>query len=190
MSAVLKKRPVFCVAVGATALLLAGCGSAHQTVAGHRYNVPPSNMIFENHIPFFRPESENDGFIFVLNPEAEPSQQRTVVVEDLDGVCRRSNGGGYVSRTICGAQKIEWKGRGWRRKGDDTFWTYNPDTPEGENAPFVSCHGMQIEGHSGLCSAVMDLDDLVLTINLNDDELPTLEEKYERAASLLRSWKI
>jgi len=49
---------------------------------------------------------------------------------------------------------------------------------------------MEIKGHSGLCSAVLDLGDLVVTISLNDDELPALEEIYERAASLLRSWEV
>lgn len=190
MSAARRTLSAFGVAFGATALTLGGCANAQQQVAGHRYNVPPANLIPQSDYPFFLPKPEDEGFIFILNPQAELRQQRSVLVEDRESVCIRANGGGYVSRTICGAQRVEWKGHGWRRKGDDTWWTYSPDTPAGVNAPFVSCHKMQIEGHSGLCSAVLDFGDLVLTISLNDEELPALEETYERAASLLRSWEV
>jgi hypothetical protein len=190
MSAAPNTLSAFNSAVGATALLLGGCANAEQQVGGHRYNVPPANLIAKSDYPFFLPKSDDEGFIFILNPQAELRQQRSVLIQNRESVCIRANGGGSVSRTICGEQSVEWKGHAWRRKGDDTFWTYSPATPAGANAPFVSCHKMEIEGHSGLCSAVLELGDLVLTISLNDDELPALEETYERAASLLRSWEV
>ena len=182
--------PAFSFAFCATALLIGGCANAQQQIAGHRYNVPDANLIPTSAYPFFLSRSKDAGFIFYLNPQAKLGQRRTVLVEEQETVCTRANGGGYVSRTICGPQKIEWQGLGWLRKGDDVFWTYSPDTPAGANAPFVSCHKPEIKGHSGLCHATLAFEDLVLTISLDDDELPTLEATYQRAVSLLRSWEV
>ena len=117
-------------------------------------------------------------------------KKRTVLVQGREAVCARANGSGYVSRTICDPQSIDWQGHGWVRNGDDTFWTYSPDTPSGADLHFVSCHRMKIEGHPGLCKATLALDDLVLTISLDDDELPALAGTYESAASMLRSWEV
>lgn len=189
MSTARGRPSAFSFLVGATALFLAGCTDGQQQVAGHRYDVPVANLIAANSNPFFLPKSKDDGFIFILNPQAALRQQRTVLVQDREGVCRRANGGGYVSRTICGPNKVEWQGYEWLRNGDDTFWTYSPNTSSEANAPFVSCFKMQLEGHPGLCSATLGLDDLVLTIGLNDDELSALEATYQRAVSMLRSWE-
>jgi hypothetical protein len=177
-------------AAATTVLLLAGCANAQQRVAGHRFNVPAANLIPKSDYPFLLPKSQDEGFIFILNPQAELRQRRSVLVQERETVCARANGGGHVSRTICGPRKIEWQNHGWVRKGDETFWTYSPDTPSGVDAPFVSCHRMQIEGHPGLCNATLVLGDLVLTISLDDDELPALEDTYENAASLLRLWEV
>lgn len=189
MSAARPRLSAFSVVVGATALLSASCTNGQQQVSGHRYDVPVANLIPDSSYPFFLPRPTDDGFIFILNPKADLRQQRTVLVEDRATVCRRANGDGNVSKTICGPNIIEWQGHEWLRRGDDTFWTYSPKTSSGANAPFVSCFKMEIEGHPGLCSATLDLDDLVLTIGLNDDELPALEATYQRAVLMLSSWE-
>lgn len=190
MSATSHTLPAFRLTFGAMALLLSGCANAPEKVAGHQFDVPDVNLIPKSDYPFFLPKSEDEAFIFILNPGAELRQQRTVLVQGRDELCARANGGGYVSQTICGSRDVKWKGQRWLKAGDDTFWTYSPDTPSGSKAPFVSCHKMQIEGHPGLCTAALALGDLVLTISLNDDELPALDATYQRAATLLRSWEI
>lgn len=190
MSAALRPLSTLTIAVGAMALFLSGCANAQQQVANHRYEVPPANLVPKSDYPFFLPKSDEEGFIFTLNPEAELRQQRSVLVQNRERVCARANGAGYVSRTVCGPREIAWRGHGWRKAGDETWWTYSPDTPVRGDAPFVSCHKMQIEGHTGLCSATLGLGDLLLTISLNDDELPKLEMTYQRAVSLLRSWEV
>jgi hypothetical protein len=189
MTAARRTLSPFSFAVGATALLLAGCADAQQQVAGHLYDVPSANLISKSAYPFFLPKSQDGEFIFILNPEAELRQQRTVLVQEREAVCARTKGAGYIFGTICGPEQVEWKGHGWRRKGDETFWTYSPDTSSNADAPFISCHRMEIEGHPGLCSATLPLDGLVLTIGLNDDELSGIEATYQRAASMLRSWE-
>ncbi len=190
MIAEFKLWPYSCLAISATALILSGCANPQQQVAGHQYEVPDANLISKSDYPFFLPESENEAFIFILNPEAELREQRTVLVEGRDDVCARANGAGYVSQTICGSQEVVWKDQRWRKTGDDTFWNYSLDTPEAPKAPLVSCHKMEVEGHSGLCHATLSLGDLALTISLNDDELPEIETTYERAATMLRSWEV
>lgn len=190
MTAARRTLSALSYAVGTTAMLLAGCANAHQLVAGHRFNVPSANLIPKSDYPFFLPKSQDEGFIFILNPQAELRQQRTVLVQGREAVCARANGGGYVSQTICDSRSTEWQGHGWVRNGDDTFWTYSPDTPSGADLHFVSCHRMEIEGHPGLCKATLALDDLVLTISLDDDELPALAGTYESAASMLRFWEV
>lgn len=189
MTAARRTLSPFSFAAGATVLLVAGCADAQQQVAGHFYHVPSANLVSKSAYPFFLPKSQDDGFIFILNPEAELRQQRTVLVQEREAVCARANGAGYVSRTICAPQHVEWEGHGRVKKGDETFWTYSPDTPPNTDAPFVSCHSMETKGHPGLCSATLTLDGLVLTIGLNDDELPGLEATFQRAASMLRSWE-
>ena len=190
MSVACQRLTAIRVAVSATVLFLCGCANAQQQVAGHHYDVPPSNLVATSDYPFFLPKFDDDGFIFILNPDAHLRQQRSVLVESRDAVCARANGRGYVSRTICRANRVEWKGGGWIKTGDDTFWTYSPDKPSATNASFVSCHKMEIEGHSGLCHATLPLDGLVLTISLDDDELPALDATYQRAVTMLRSWEV
>lgn len=190
MSARCRTQKAFRLSVGVTALFLCGCANAQQQVGEHLYDVPEANLIPQSGYPFFLPKSESDGFIFILNPDAGTRQKRSVLVQDREEVCERANGRGYVSQTICGPQIVEWKGQGWLKTGDDTFWTYSPNAPSAANAPFVSCHKMELEEHPGLCKATLALGDLVLTFSLNDDELPSLEATYQHAASMLRSWEV
>jgi len=190
MSATRRTQSSFICLAGATALLLSGCANAKQQVAGHRFEVPSVNLVPESDYPFFFPKAHDEGFIFILNPGAELRQRRAVLVQERKTVCARANGGGYVSQTICAPNEVEWQGQRWVKKGDETFWTYSPETPAGSDAPFVSCHKMQIEGQPGLCTAILALGDLVLMIGLDDDELPELEATYKRAASMLRAWEV
>lgn len=157
----------------------------------HRFRVPSENLVPESDRPFFLPPSQEDGFIFELNPTAPLVEQGSVLVQERGVICDRARGlKAHVNLTICASEEVEWKGRRWLKNGDDTFWTYSPDLPTAANAPFVSCHKMQVEGHSGLCTATLALGDLALTISFDDDELPALEATYERAARMLRSWEM
>lgn len=189
MGTACQKSSAFSFAIGATALLLAGCNNGHKKVSSHRYDVPVANIISGSSFPFFLPKIKDEGFIFILNPEDDIRQRIFVTVEGRSEVCRRANGSGYVSKTICGPKPIEWQGHEWIRNGDDTFWTYSPNTSSGAHARFVSCFKMEIEGRSDICSAILGVDDLALTIKLNDDELPALEATYQKAVAMLRSWE-
>ncbi|MEO1967746.1 MAG: hypothetical protein ABGW87_03400 [Sphingomonadaceae bacterium] len=175
--------------IGATVLTLSGCANAQQDVASHHFEVPKANLIAESDYPFFLPKSGDDGFIFILNPTAELRRQSSVLVQSRDKACARANGRGYVSQTICGSRDVEWRGQHWLKTGDDTFWTYSPSKSSGP-APFVSCFKMEVDGHSGLCYGTFAFGDLVLTISLNDDELPSLEGIYDRATKMLQSWEV
>ncbi len=184
------QKTLSAIGLVASMLPVSGCAQGREQVAGHQYDVPAANLIPKSSYPFFLPRSEGNEFIFVLNPQAELRERRNVLVQDRKQVCARANGSGYVSRTICGEHPVQWQGRDWLRNGDDTFWTYSPATPPGTDAPYVSCHKMEIKGHTGLCSATLALGDLALTIGINDDELPTLQATYERAVSMLKSWEL
>lgn len=185
MSAARQKSLAVSLAVGATALLLASCTNEQQRVSGHRYNVPVANLVPRSSTPFFLPKPKDEEFIFILNPADDLRQHILVLVEDRTELCRRANGGGYVSKTICSPNTIEWQGHEWIKAGDDTYWTYSPNTSSGTHAPFVSC----FKGRSGLCSATLAVDDLALTINLKDDELPALETIYHKAVAMLHLWE-
>ncbi|MGU3455652.1 hypothetical protein ACLBV5_05000 [Brevundimonas sp. M1A4_2e] len=189
MGAARQKSSAFSFAVGATALLLVSCTNGQHQVSGHRYDVPVAYLIPGSSFPFFLPEPKDEGFLFILNPEADLRRRILVVVEGRAEVCRRANGSGYVSKTICSPKPIEWQGHEWLRNGDDTFWTYSPNTSSGANTPFISCFKMETEGRSGLCSATLGVDDLALTIKLKDDEIPALEATFQKAMAMLRSWE-
>jgi hypothetical protein len=190
MSAGFRTLKAFRLSLGVTALFLCGCANAQQQVGEHLYDVPEANLVPQGAYPFFLSQSRSDGFIFILNPDAGSRHKRSVLVQDREEVCERANGRGYVSQTICSSQTIEWKGRGWLKTGDDTFWTYSPNARSAANAPFVSCHEMEQEEHPGLCKATLALGDLALTFSFNDDELASLEATYQQAASMLRSWEV
>jgi hypothetical protein len=76
MTAARRTFSAFSCAVGTTALLLAGCANAQQQVAGHRFNVPAANLISKGDYPFFLPMSQDEGFIFILNPQAEARKKK------------------------------------------------------------------------------------------------------------------
>lgn len=171
------------------AIMLGGCSEVER-VGTHRFKVPAENLVPESARPFFLPPATEDGFIFLLNPTASLAEQRSVLVQELAMVCDRARGlKAHVNSTICATEEVAWKGRRWLRNGDETRWTYSPETPSGSPPPFVSCFKMTIPDHPGLCSATLAADDLALTISLNADELPSLEAAYESAVSALRTWE-
>jgi hypothetical protein len=49
---------------------------------------------------------------------------------------------------------------------------------------------MEIQGHAGLCTAVLPFGDLALTIALNADEVPELEDRFDQAVSALTRWQV
>lgn len=182
-------EPAYTFAFTTAAFLLVGCSDMQQ-VGSHRYRVPAENLVSKSSYPFFLPPSSDDGFIFILNPGALLTEQHSVLVQERSTICSKAKGREvHVNSTVCAAHKVEWRRRRWLRNGDETFWTYSPETPSRSPAPFVSCHKMEITGHTGLCSATVGADDLVLTIGLNADDLPALDDIYEQSVSALRAWK-
>ena len=90
MSAASRTKLFLSYAITATALLLAGCTKAQQQVAGRHFNVPSANLIPKSDYPFFLPKSQDQSFIFILNPEAELRQRTSVLVQERVAVCERA----------------------------------------------------------------------------------------------------
>ena len=160
-----------------------------QKVGSHRFYVPSDNLISKGSYPFFLPQSDEEEFIFILNPLEPFTEQHSVLVQELANICERAKGSdAYVNSTICAPTAVAWSDQKWVRVGDDTFWQYRP-----KNAPnsayFVSCHKMEIPGQSGLCHATLPFGDLALDIGFDDDELPTLGQLYLEAGSKLKAWE-
>lgn len=171
-------------------LLLASCSDI-QRVGIHQYRVPADSLISQDSFPFFLPRSTADGFIFILNPDAARTEQRNILVQRRDTICARAKGRqAYVNATICAPQRIEWRGRRWRKSGDETFWTFSPEQPSGLPAPFISCYKLEIPGHPGQRQATLPAGDLALTIDLNADELPILEKRFDEAMAALKRWQV
>ena len=74
------------------AILLGGCGEGVERVGEHRFLVPKESLVPENSYPFFLPPPKEDGFIFLLNPSAEVTEQRSVLVQEREVVCARASG--------------------------------------------------------------------------------------------------
>jgi hypothetical protein len=181
------------VAVG-VALVCSGCAGGNVERAGnHRYAVPEGYRISGRARPVFLPLSEQDGFNFVLNPRAALPEQIIVGVDTKWNICRRAAGSqAYVNTTICGATPTRWRDGQLRRFGDETFWNYALAEPGAENdkpkAIAVSCS--QVSGPAkGLCIAPLPFGDLVLTLNINDKDIPKLAANYDAATALLRRWE-
>jgi hypothetical protein len=172
----------------AIGMATAGCDGV-QIVGDHRYAVPSTYLIPRSDYPFFLPRSKkNDGFIFDLDPNAAPPKRHSVVVEDRASICATARGtAAYIARSAC--TDTPWRGKAWSRDGDGIFWNYSPSTSARKSAPFVSCFKMQISGHPGLCHATLPWKDHLLTIGLYDDEVPRIDQLYDRATALLTAWQ-
>ena len=189
MDVTLQTQSVYSAAAVTVAFLLVGCSDGPR-VGVHQYRVPTDHLVSKSSYPFFLPALKYDGFIFVLNPSAPRTTQRTVQVQQRSAICARARGAdAYVNSAICAPQTVEWKGGRWLKSGHETFWTYSPETPSGSRAPFVNCFALQMERHPGLCHATLPYNDLAVIISLNDDEMPALEDTYNQAVSSLRSWE-
>jgi hypothetical protein len=169
-------------------LACCGCGGEQvERVGNHRFAIAAKNRIPASAWPAFLPRSSDDGISFVLNPNAALPERIIVGVDARESVCRRAAGGpADVNATICSTFPLRWRGRRLYRSGDEVFWQYAP-SPSG--TPVIARCSPASKRGNGLCQATLPLGDLILTLHLNDSELPRLEADYDAAASLLHGWE-
>ncbi len=180
-----------CVCLTA-AFSLAACNNV-QNEGGFQFQVPEENLISKSDYPFFLAGwPDTDGFIFILNPEAPLQKHVSVVVSDREDVCANANEtNAYVNTSACAPSSIDWRNGPLVRHGDASFWTYSVAAiPDDKPAIFVSCHAMSLEGHPGICTATLPFKSLVLSIGVDDDEVPNLDRVFDRTVTVLENWEV
>ncbi len=175
------------------ALSVACSPSTGFELEGHIFDVPEVNAISDSARPFFLPRPEHDeGFSFYLNPEASLADQNIIGVASKERMCVRAIGReALINSTVCAARPLTWQGQSLHRVVDGVFWTYNLPGKAGQNASvaLVSCFAMDDDLRTGLCTANLPYDDLILTIHLQDKQMPSLLSLYQQSITSLRRWK-
>ena len=185
-----RKRSKFTVLVATFAL--AGCSNV-QNVGGKQFDIPQKNLVAKSSYPFFLVGwPDQDGFIFILNPDDILQRQISVLVSNWVDVCANARGStAFVNSSVCSKTATDWRKKPLKRAGDETFWTYGVVDPKtNERAIFVSCHKMEVKGHSGLCTATLPFENLVYSIGLSDSDVPNLSRFFDEATILLTKWKV
>lgn len=180
-------------AASALPLAVIGCGP-RDLVGTHSFDVPEAHAVPQSAWPFWLPRSDEQGFLFTLNPRAAPPDQVIVGVSSREDVCRRAAASAaYVNDTVCSSRPFRWEGQPRHRTGDGQFWTYvltesGPATAASRPQVVVSCFAMG-GGIPGRCTAIVPFGDLVLTLSMADPEVPRLEPAYRQATGLLQEWE-
>lgn len=188
----MKKRLI--AALLMTASLVGACSaSAQRSLEGRVFDVPKENDISGSEVPFFLPALDpNDGFSFDLNPEAALSERNLVGVASRKRMCARAAGtGALVNSTVCVSRPLSWRGRPLRKVSDGVFWTYKLPMENGEKSPpvLINCFAMNGGSRTGLCTASLPYDNLVLTIHFRDNQVGSLQALYDQSVASLRKWE-
>jgi len=153
-------------------------------IGTHWFEVPQSHLVSA--------DPRNQGFLVQLEPEAALPDRINVAVESRERVCARAAGtSAGINSTICARRPVRWRGEAIERSGGQQTWKYVlRSAAENDGAEtsidLVRCFGNE---NGGLCLAVLPERDLVLSLWINDAEVRNLEQLFDRAVALLRSWE-
>ncbi|WP_093664610.1 hypothetical protein [Sphingomonas gellani] len=187
-------RVRFAAAILLSVSPLGACSAfATRKLEGHVFAIPKLNDIPDSDAPFFlQPLNPDDGFSFYLNPQARLPEQILIGVASRHRMCARAAGTqALINSTVCAATPLLWRGRPLRKVSDGVFWSYNLPAAAGQKAPasLASCSAISGDPRTGLCTANLPFDDLVLTVHFRDDQVGSLASFFDQAAADLRSWE-
>ncbi len=165
-------------------------------VDGHIFHVP-EGYIIKGTIPWL-PENPNEGFSFVVNPEAALQEQMIVGLEPQKIMCR------YADRTVSDilpqACALAEKGEDYQFGKDFmpekiypfegiTFqWEYQIKDPNGQSRTIASCVTRRnIKG--GSCWSINNYNGLMYSVSVRDYDIHSIPKVWKRVNSLLASWE-
>lgn len=188
----MSSRSIAALMLAASALCM--CSAApERKLEGHVFDIPEPNDVSNSDAPFFLPaQRSDDGFSFVLNPQASLPDQNLIAVASKRLICAAAAGTeARVNATVCAAGPLLWRDRRLQKRGDEVFWTYDlPAEPGQKSSPsLASCFAMAERSEPGLCTAALPYGDLVLTVHFRENQAASLQELYDRSVANLRDWE-
>ena len=188
-------RTISLYSVSFSLLALLACSEqVTRDIGGHKFQVPEANDVKGSDTPFFFPTPmANEGFSFVLNPDAPLAGQILIAVARKADVCRRARGTqADVNSSICSPRPCQWRQSNLLKTGDEVFWQYRLPETLAEGAPVViRCTQNSKAAKTGLCTAVLPYrEELTLTIHTTDEKVGSLAAIYDEAASKLTAWEL
>ena len=163
------------------------------TIDDHVFEVPRQYLIEER--IFWLPQSEEEGVLFIMNPEAPIRERRSVLIESTSITCSPKTPPEYdYLASICEAaerqaddiqqtQSSPLEKEHWN--GDPTQWVYRLTDKRGKGRGDIvaTCSG------NGLCYSLSNYADLVYNVSLRDSEIERLPAIRKRVHELLSSWE-
>lgn len=179
-------------------LLLSGCtpGNIRKvSIDGHEFQVPKKNLARTSWLHIGR----NNGFLFVINPDAPLPRQISVLVQPIAAVCYPQNPpANNELATTCEAAKKGAKTEAWSdnfklekvvaNKGDP-WWIYRLKEPGMENPGKIIASCSAMASGDGLCYSLNNYHNLIYNIGLNESELVHLPEIRKMIDQQLSSWE-
>lgn len=188
------------IMAGVLLMAISGCSKSDvKTVAidGHVFSVPKKYLI-QGTIPWL-PESQHDGLMFVINPEAPLPEQNSVLIQSTSITCHPQTAPAYDQlASACEAAERGFENEAaeprlelekfYENKGDP-WWTYRLKDPggKGPGATVASCSALA--NGNGLCHALSNYGGLVYTVSLRDSEIARLPAIRRKVHELLSSWE-
>jgi len=163
----------------------------------HVFEVPHDYLI-EERIPWL-PQSDKQGLLFHVNPEAPVREKISVLLESTSITCSSSMTSIYGQlAAVCEAteQKTDniqqtppspLEKEFWN--GDPTQWVYRIADNQGNGQGDIVATCSAMGDGNGLCYSLSNYADLVYRIGLRESEIERLPAIRERIRELLLSWE-
>lgn len=191
--------------VGAAATLWAAAAAfaetAHQSVAGHQFEVPKDHL-FSARIAWL-PSPEPDSFTFLFEPNPVPDQipRHRVLVQPLEGRC--NHGPSEIMRVACGAERqlVDATPEYERRPNElgswssDLFVVQRDARNEAVRRQQVAyCQLFEpnpaMPKSMNLCTTVWGYKGMLLQFSFEETEVNRLQEMKAQAMGMLDRWEV
>jgi hypothetical protein len=179
----------------------ASSSTAHEEVAGHRFEIPKDHL-FDETIAWL-PAPEKDSFVFLLTPNSDPNQipDHRFLVEPLSRHC--PGDASQMLRIACGSEKtsIDDSPPYEKRRSDLGSWAsdlYSVRRGLGkrteQSRQIAYCQRFDPNPSkpkvTNLCTTFWAYKGMMLQFSFDEEELPAMLTMKRDAMHLLDSWEV
>lgn len=176
---------------------MAGGGEFKEvTVDRHVFHVPERYLV-KGSIPWL-PQSQHEGLSFVINPEAQPQEQKIVGINSAQTTCSpKTPPTSSILGSACSSLREnsgvdhteEFSPEKIYPNDGITFqWEYRLRNPDGSYRSVADCTSVK-GGQDGICHSLASYEDLVYSVSLRDSEIRSLPKIWAKVRDLLATWE-
>ncbi len=191
--------------IGAAATLWAtvvACAeTAHQSVAGHQFEVPKDHLFSARIAWLPAPKSDSFTFLFEPNPDPDRIPRHSVLVQPLKGLCNGSQS--EIMRVACGAERplVDASPEYERRPNELGSWSSDLFIVQRDarNEPVrrqqvAYCQLFEPNPARpkpmNLCTTLWGYKGMLLQLDFEETEVNRLQEMKAQAMRMLDSWEV